>query len=87
MDPIAIIAILAAFILAVNVGGNNSATEMGPAFGAGVRTKQEAVILIVIFSMIGAVVAGDKVVNTIGSNIIPGKHQQTHYDAVIIILL
>ncbi len=87
MDIIAIIAIVTAFILSVNVGGNNSATEMGPAFGAGVRTKHEAVILIAIFSMIGAVVAGDKVVNTIGSNIIPGNHLQTHFVAVIIILL
>lgn len=87
MTLIAIIAISTAFLLSINVGGNNSATEMGPAFGAGVRSKKEAVLLIAVFSMIGAVVAGERVVNTIGSGLMPGHLLQENIVSVIVILL
>jgi PiT family inorganic phosphate transporter/sulfate permease len=73
--------------LAINVGGNNSAAEMGPAFGAGVRSKREAVLLIAIFSMLGAVVAGGHVVQTIGKDILHGALLGKHFGAVVIILL
>jgi sulfate permease len=86
MGIIEAIAIATGVFLAINVGGNNSAAEMGPAFGAGVRTKQEAVILIAIFSMIGAMVSGHKVVNTIGSGIMDPSHLAQNFHSVIIIL-
>ncbi|MCU0822729.1 MAG: inorganic phosphate transporter family protein [Spirochaetes bacterium] len=86
MDPISLIAIVVCVLLAVNVGGNNSAAEMGPAFGAQVRSKREAVILIAVFSMMGALFAGDSVVQTIGKDIIPGTQLENHYWSVIIIL-
>jgi PiT family inorganic phosphate transporter/sulfate permease len=74
-------------VLAMNVGANNSAAEMGPAFGAGVRSKREAIGLIAIFSMLGALIGGTHVVHTVGSGIVPGPILQTHVGAVIIILL
>lgn len=87
MELIAIVAVATAVLLAINVGGNNSATEMGPAFGSGMRTKGEAVILIAIFSVFGAVMAGGHVVNTIASGLMPAEVLQQHIGAVIIILL
>src|SRR5215472_767364 len=48
LDPLAVAALITCLGLAMNVGGNNSAAEMGPAFGAGVRSKQEAIALIAI---------------------------------------
>lgn len=80
-------AIIVCVALAMNVGGNNSAAEMGPAFGAGVRSKQEAVVLIAIFSMLGALVAGTRVVHTVSSGIVPGTILETRHGAVVIILL
>jgi PiT family inorganic phosphate transporter/sulfate permease len=87
LDSLAIGAVVVCLALAINVGGNNSAAEMGPAFGAGVRSKWEAIVLIAIFSMLGALVAGTHVVHTVGSGIIPGTIMEAHVGAVIIILL
>jgi PiT family inorganic phosphate transporter/sulfate permease len=87
LDPLAVAAIVLGLTLAMNVGGNNSAAEMGPAFGAGVRSKKEAVFLIAIFSMLGALVAGTHVVHTVGSGILPGGVLEERFGAVAIILL
>lgn len=87
MDPLSILAIATACLLSLNVGGNNSAAEMGPAFGAGIRSKMEAVILIAVFAMIGAMVAGDRVVHTIGSGLMASDILQHNFHSVIIILL
>jgi PiT family inorganic phosphate transporter/sulfate permease len=87
VDPISAIAIGTAVVLAINVGGNNSAAEMGPAFGSGIRSKLEAVILIAVFSMIGAVVAGEHVVHTIGSGLMRQETLRQNFHSVIIILL
>lgn len=87
MDPVSLIAIGACLLLAVNVGGNNSAAEMGPAFGSGIRSKMEAVILIAIFSMLGAIFAGDHVVHTVGSGLIDPTPMQHDFRKVIPILV
>lgn len=87
MDPISIIAIGACMLLAINVGGNNSAAEMGPAFGSGIRSHMEAVVLIAIFSMLGAIFAGDHVVNTVGKGLIDPTPLQTDFRKVIPILV
>ncbi len=86
MDPLALTAIAVCAVLAINIGGNNSAAEMGPAFGSGVRSKKEAVILIAVFSMIGAVCAGDKVVQTIGRDLLSFSRLQDDLRMVIVIL-
>lgn len=87
MDPLVLTAVIACIALAINVGANNSAAEMGPAFGAGVRSKKEAVFLIAIFSMLGAVVAGGHVVQTVGRDLVPGGILEKHSGFVVIILL
>jgi PiT family inorganic phosphate transporter/sulfate permease len=87
MGLISIIAIGACVLLAINVGGNNSAAEMGPAFGSGIRSKTEAVILIAIFSMLGAVFAGSHVVKTIGVDLIGDAPFKTDFRNVIVVLI
>ena len=86
MEPLAIVAIIICVLLAMNIGGNNSAAEMGPAFGADVRSKKEAVILIAVFSMIGAIFAGDKVVHTIGRDLLNFNSLEQNFGMVIVIL-
>lgn len=87
MELVSLIAIGTCALLAINVGGNNSAAEMGPAFGSGIRTKMEAVILIAIFSMLGAIFKGDKVVHTIGSGLIGEAALKTDLRSVIVVLM
>lgn len=87
MDPLHLIVLAASILLAINVGGNNSAAEMGPAFGSGIRSKLEAVILIAVFSMIGAIVAGEHVVHTIGSGIMDPAHLKGNVSGLMVILL
>lgn len=64
-------ALAVALFMGLNIGGNNAAASMGAAYGAKVRTKYQAVILIGIFSLIGAVLGGGEVIKTLGKGILP----------------
>lgn len=68
-------ALLAAFasalFMGLNIGGNNAAASMGAAYGAKARTKYQAVMLIGVFSLLGAVIDGGAVIKTLGSGILP----------------
>ncbi|WP_135612657.1 inorganic phosphate transporter [Methanococcoides sp. AM1] len=70
---IALAAIASAIFMGINIGGNNAAAAMGAAYGARARTKRQAVILIAIFSLLGAVLSGGDVIKTLGEGIIPGN--------------
>ncbi|MBW6470232.1 MAG: inorganic phosphate transporter family protein [Methanosarcinaceae archaeon] len=65
-------AFAAAIFMGLNIGGNNAAASMGAAYGAKARTKKQAVILIAIFSLLGAVFSGSEVIKTLGKGIVPG---------------
>jgi PiT family inorganic phosphate transporter/sulfate permease len=56
--------------LALNIGANNSAAEMGPAYGAGARSRRQALALIAIFCTMGAILAGERVVKNVGHSLI-----------------
>jgi len=73
--------------LALNIGANNSAASMATSYGAGVRTKREAVILIAIFVFLGAVMAGAPVVDTMGKGLVPAKVLSSNGGLVLIVLL
>lgn len=66
-----IIAVVVALFMGLNIGGNNAAAAMGAAYGAKVRTKYQAVLLIGVFSVLGAVIDGGAVIKTLGSGILP----------------
>lgn len=66
-----VLAFLVAVFMGLNIGGNNAAAAMGAAYGAKVRTKYQAVILIGIFSLLGAIFSGGAVIKTLGSGILP----------------
>ena len=57
-------------LFALNIGANNSAAEMGPAYGAGVRSKRQALLLIAVFCTAGAILAGGRVLHTVGHGLI-----------------
>lgn len=66
-----VIAIIVAVFMGLNIGGNNAAAAMGAAYGAKVRTKYQAVLLIGVFSLLGAVFSGGAVIKTLGTGILP----------------
>ncbi len=66
-----IAAIAVAVFMGLNIGGNNAAAAMGAAYGAKARTKYQAVMLIGVFSLLGAVLGGGEVIKTLGKGILP----------------
>ena len=87
MDLILPIALVLSAFLALNIGANNSAAAMATSYGAGVRTKRQSTILIAVFALLGAVVAGAPVVNTLGKGLVPGEILSSHVGLVLIILV
>jgi PiT family inorganic phosphate transporter len=54
-----------------STGANDAANAMGTAVGAGVRTVRQAVVLVAVFGLLGALLQGSKVIATVGNGIIP----------------
>ncbi|WP_158599180.1 inorganic phosphate transporter [Methanohalophilus sp. RSK] len=74
MDMLMTLAALAtAMFMGINIGGNNAAASMGAAYGAKARTKNQAIFLIAVFSLLGAVLNGGDVIKTLGGGIVPGN--------------
>jgi len=73
LDRNAALLIAAAVIggyMAMNIGANDSANNVGPAVGAGALTLGSAIVIAVIFEGSGALLAGGEVVKTIKKGII-----------------
>lgn len=71
MMPVAlIIAAILAFYLAINIGANDVANNMGPAVGSGAITIAGAILIAWIFEAAGAIIAGGDVADTIKGGII-----------------
>ena len=67
-----VIVVAAAFgaYMALNIGANDVANNMGPAVGAKVLTMGGAILIAVVFETAGALIAGGDVVNTISGGIV-----------------
>lgn len=59
--------------MAMNIGANDVANNMGPAVGSGAMTMGWAILLAAVFEALGAIVAGGEVVGTIKGGIIDSK--------------
>lgn len=77
----------ASLLLAVNIGANNSAAEMGPAFGAGVRSRLGSLVLIAVFCPAGAILAGDRVVHNVGRGLLLGEGLQASPLGALIVII
>ena len=72
-DPLGLIVVAAAIIgayMAINIGANDVANNMGPAVGARALTIGTALIVAAICETAGALIAGGDVVNTVSRGII-----------------
>ncbi len=69
----ALVIVLAAAIgayMAVNIGANDVANNMGPAVGANVLTMGGAIAIAIVFESAGALIAGGDVVSTVAKGIV-----------------
>ncbi|MDD4879157.1 MAG: inorganic phosphate transporter [Candidatus Omnitrophica bacterium] len=78
--------ILIAVFLAMNVGANNAAAEMEAAYRTGVRTKKEALTLIAIFVILGAIISGLPVLKTLSEGIVPIRTFKSYFYIVFVIM-
>src|SRR5690606_40052988 len=72
-EPRAIIVIVAAAVggyMALNIGANDVANNVGPAVGAKALTMGGALAIAAIFESAGALIAGGDVITTISSGIV-----------------
>jgi len=74
-------------LLALNIGANNSAAEMGPAYGAGARSRWQALALIAVFCTAGAVFAGDRVLHTIGHGLVTGGGLASNPGGALVVII
>ncbi|MFT6271428.1 MAG: PiT family inorganic phosphate transporter [Dinoroseobacter sp.] len=74
-----IVALAACFgaYMAINIGANDVANNMGPAVGANALTMGGAIAIAVIFESAGALLAGGDVVSTIAKGIIAPESMGT----------
>jgi inorganic phosphate transporter, PiT family len=59
--------------MAMNIGANDVANNLGPAVGSGAITMGWAILIAAVFEALGAIVAGGEVVGTIKGGIIDAK--------------
>lgn len=79
--------VLIALFLAMNVGANNSAAEMGAACGIASRAKKEALTLIAIFVILGAIIAGLPVLKTLAGGLVPARSFKEHIYVVFVVMI
>ncbi|TET44864.1 inorganic phosphate transporter, partial [Candidatus Aerophobetes bacterium] len=70
INPLLVMAILAGFYMAVNIGANDVANSMGTSVGSGALTLRKAVIVAGVGNFVGAVLLGVYVTDTIRKGII-----------------
>ena len=72
MSYLVVIAAAIAGYMAINVGANDVANNMGPAVGSKALTMGGALVIAVIFEAAGALLAGGDVVNTVARDLLIG---------------
>ncbi|WP_090872005.1 inorganic phosphate transporter [Oceanobacillus limi] len=80
-----ILLFIVAFFFAINIGASGAAASMGIAYGSNaIRNKRIALFLCGIGVFLGAVLGGEEVVKTLGSEIIPENIISLHIALIII---
>ena len=72
-----IIAAIFGAYMALNIGANDVANNMGPAVGAKALTMFGAIVIAAVFESAGALIAGGDVVSTIAKGIIAPESMQS----------
>ena len=78
--------ILSAIGVGWSIGANDAANSMGTAVGSGVIRLRPAIVQICVFGLLGAMLQGRHVVETVGTAIVP-LHALSGQDAMLVALL
>ncbi len=70
VGPVLLVAIIAGFYMAVNIGANDVANSMGTSVASGALTLRKAVVVAGVCNFVGAVLLGVYVTNTIRKGVI-----------------
>jgi PiT family inorganic phosphate transporter len=70
LELIIILAVVAGLYTAWNIGANDVANSMGPAYGCGALTLTQVIIIAGIFEFLGAILVGSSVTDTIRKGIV-----------------
>lgn len=70
IEPVILGALIATFYIGWNIGSNDTANAMGTTVGARVLTHRRAVVLLILFVVLGAMLEGYKVMKPVGEGII-----------------
>ncbi len=84
MISIYIIPLLVAMFLAINMGGSGTAPSFSAAYGADLIRKEMIPGLFGIFVFAGAVIAGQKVILTVGGDILPTERVNMTLSIIIL---
>mgnify|MGYP001563873150 FL=1 len=76
---VALFALLAALFLAGNIGANNAATSMAPAFGAGLWSRRRTLAIYAVAVVFGATIASHAVIRTLGTELVGGAIYEKPY--------
>lgn len=76
----------ASLILALSIGANNSATAMGPAYGAGIRTRRQALLLTSTFFFVGALLGGSGVTGSVAGSYIDARYLAGNAGTVLLVV-
>src|SRR5690606_10996774 len=71
MDILIIALTLAGLYMAWNIGANDLANAMGTSVGTGSSSIKQVIIIAAVFELLGAVLFGDRVTETIANGIVP----------------
>ena len=81
-----VVATVVGAYMALNIGANDVANNMGPAVGSNALTLGSALLIAAIFETAGAMLAGGEVVNTIASGIVSPEVVQ-NADTFILLMM
>jgi inorganic phosphate transporter, PiT family len=87
LEPILIIAIISAFLMACSIGANDVANAMGTTVGSKTLTVKQAILLAAIFEALGAVLAGGQVTTTLREGLIDTQAFIMDPDALVLGML
>lgn len=74
LSLLVLVGLATAVFVGVNVGGSSTGVAFGPATGSGVLSMRAASALMVVFVFLGGFIVGPNVVDTLGTDFVPGEY-------------
>lgn len=80
-----LIPLLIAIFLAINMGGSGTAPSFSATYGAGLLRRSYIPFLFGSFVLLGAVIAGDKVIKTVGGSVLPAENMSIVVVSIVLL--